>query len=75
MARHTNRTTSSVSPVLSSGASLKTAIEELERQMFHEALIDSRYNQVQPVRKLGLSGQDLIKKLKRYDLVRWASAP
>jgi DNA-binding NtrC family response regulator len=72
---HTNRTTSSVNLVLSSGASLKTAIEELERQMLHEALMDSKYNQVQTARKLGLSRQGLIKKLKRYGIVPRANAP
>jgi DNA-binding NtrC family response regulator len=72
---HTNRTTSSVNPVLSSGASLKTAFEELERQILHEALTDSKYNQVQTARKLGLSRQGLIKKLKRYGIVPRANVP
>jgi DNA-binding NtrC family response regulator len=63
-----------VNLVLSSGASLKTAIEELERQMLHEALMDSKYNQVQAAPKLGLSRQGLIKKLKRYGIEPRAGA-
>lgn len=71
---HTNRTTSSVNRVLSSGASLKVAVEELEQRMLQDALVASKYNQVQAARKLGLSRQGLIKKLKRYGIVPRAGA-
>jgi DNA-binding NtrC family response regulator len=36
--------------------------------MIQEALIASGYNQVQRARRLGLSRQGLIKKLKRYGI-------
>jgi two-component system response regulator AtoC len=71
---HADRTTSSVRPALSSGTSLKTAVEELERRMLHEALMDSKCNQVLAARKLRLSRQGLIKKLKRYGIVPRAGA-
>jgi transcriptional regulator with GAF, ATPase, and Fis domain len=48
--------------------SLKAALEELEQHMIQEALIASGYNQVQSARRLGLSRQGLIKKLKRYGI-------
>jgi Nif-specific regulatory protein len=48
--------------------SLKTAIEELERRMIHEAIESTRNNQQQAARLLGLSRQGLINKLKRYSL-------
>jgi Bacterial regulatory protein, Fis family len=48
---------------------LKAAVEELERHMVQEALVASGYNQVRAARRLGLSRQGLIKKLKRYAIV------
>jgi Nif-specific regulatory protein len=48
--------------------SLKTAIEELERQMIREAIEATHNNQQQAARLLGLSRQGLINKLKRYSL-------
>jgi Nif-specific regulatory protein len=50
------------------GTSLKAALEELEQHMIQEAFIASGYNQVQSARRLGLSRQGLIKKLKRYGI-------
>jgi DNA-binding NtrC family response regulator len=48
--------------------SLKDAIEQLEREMISEALAATRNNQQQAARRLGLSRQGLINKLKRYEL-------
>jgi Nif-specific regulatory protein len=49
-------------------ASLKVAVAELERQMLKAALIACGNNQVQAAKRLGLSRQGLIKKLKRYGI-------
>jgi Nif-specific regulatory protein len=49
-------------------ATLKAAIEELERRMIAEALESTRANQLQAARMLGLSRQGLINKMKRYSL-------
>ena len=57
----------------SAGVALKAAVEELEQQMLQEALIACKYNQVQAAKRLGLSRQGLIKKLKRYNIVPRAS--
>ena len=46
--------------------SLKDAIEDLERRMIGEALLETRNNQQQAARRLGLSRQGLINKMKRY---------
>jgi len=46
--------------------SLKDAIAELEKRMVIEALRDTRNNQLQAARRLGLSRQGLINKMKRY---------
>jgi len=48
--------------------SLKKAIEELERRMIGQALEETRNNQQQAARLLGLSRQGLINKMKRYEL-------
>jgi Nif-specific regulatory protein len=48
--------------------SLKDAIEALEREMIGEALQATRNNQQQAARRLGLSRQGLINKMKRYGL-------
>jgi len=46
--------------------SLKLAIEDLERRMIGQALAETRQNQQQAARLLGLSRQGLINKMKRY---------
>ncbi|HTX35337.1 MAG TPA: sigma 54-interacting transcriptional regulator [Bryobacteraceae bacterium] len=46
--------------------SLKLAIEDLERRMIGQALAETRKNQQQAARLLGLSRQGLINKMKRY---------
>lgn len=48
--------------------SLKSAVEELERKMVEQALRDTRNNQQQAARLLGLSRQGLINKMKRYEI-------
>jgi len=50
------------------GQSLKDAVEALEREMIGEALAATRNNQQQAARRLGLSRQGLINKMKRYEL-------
>jgi Nif-specific regulatory protein len=47
---------------------LKDAVEQLEREMIAEALATTSHNQQQAARKLGLSRQGLINKIKRYGL-------
>jgi Nif-specific regulatory protein len=47
--------------------SLKDAVEALEREMVAEALKATRNNQQQAARRLGLSRQGLINKVKRYN--------
>lgn len=46
--------------------SLRKAVEELERSMIRQALEETRNNQQQAARRLGLSRQGLINKMKRY---------
>jgi Nif-specific regulatory protein len=48
--------------------SLKDAVAGLERRMIAQALQECRHNQQQAARRLGLSRQGLIKKMKRYGL-------
>ena len=48
--------------------SLKDAVTALEREMIAEALKTTRHNQQQAARRLGLSRQGLINKMKRYNL-------
>ncbi|HEV2445127.1 MAG TPA: sigma 54-interacting transcriptional regulator [Candidatus Sulfopaludibacter sp.] len=48
--------------------SLKKAVEELEQSMIREALKGTRDNQQQAARRLGLSRQGLINKMKRYGI-------
>ena len=56
-------------PARSSQArSLRNAVEELEQRMISEALAETRNNQLQAARRLGLSRQGLINKMKRYSL-------
>jgi len=49
-------------------ATLKDAVEDIERRMIVEALEGTRNNQLQAARRLGLSRQGLINKMKRYGL-------
>ena len=46
--------------------SLKKAVEEVELRMIQQALKETRNNQQQAARLLGLSRQGLINKMKRY---------
>jgi len=48
--------------------SLKQAIEEMEKQMIQEAIRELRGNQQQAAKRLGLSRQGLINKMKRYGI-------
>jgi transcriptional regulator with PAS, ATPase and Fis domain len=48
--------------------SLKEAVDALERRLITGALEDCGHNQQRAARKLGLSRQGLIKKMKRYGL-------
>ena len=48
--------------------SLKKAIEDLEQRMIREAIAETRGNQQQAARRLGLSRQGLINKMKRYGI-------
>ena len=50
------------------GGSLKGAVEELEKRLIADALRQSRGNQLQAAKALGLSRQGLIKKRNRYGL-------
>ena len=50
------------------GASLKSAVENLEREMIEEVLRSNGNNQQKAARSLGLSRQGLINKMKRYRL-------
>jgi Nif-specific regulatory protein len=48
--------------------SLNLAVEELEKRMIVEAMEETRHNQQQAARLLGISRQGLINKLKRYGI-------
>jgi len=48
--------------------SLKKAVEDLEQKMIQQALRETRSNQQQAARLLGLSRQGLINKMKRYGI-------
>jgi Nif-specific regulatory protein len=50
------------------GASMKNAVEELERQMIADMLRSTGNNQQRAAKALGLSRQGLINKMKRYKL-------
>jgi Nif-specific regulatory protein len=56
------------SPKAQGPQSLKRAVEELEREMIADALQNTRHNQQQAARLLGLSRQGLINKMKRYEI-------
>ncbi|MEO8370285.1 MAG: sigma 54-interacting transcriptional regulator [Candidatus Solibacter sp.] len=49
--------------------SLKKAVAEMEHRMIAEALHETKNNQQQAARLLGLSRQGLINKMKRYSIV------
>jgi DNA-binding NtrC family response regulator len=56
-------------------ASLRKAVEDLERRLITEALLGTRNNQQQAARMLGLSRQGLINKMKRYTIGgEWGAA-
>jgi DNA-binding NtrC family response regulator len=48
--------------------SLHAAVTELEQQLIKEALQVCQGNQLKTARRLGLSRQGLIKKMKRYEI-------
>ena len=48
--------------------SLPQAVSELEERLIREALLACHNNQVQTAKRLGLSRQGLIKKMKRYGI-------
>ena len=48
--------------------SLKKAVSEMEHRMIAEALLETKNNQQQAARLLGLSRQGLINKMKRYSI-------
>ena len=50
--------------------SLKEAVEELEEQMIIEALETCEQNQLKTAKVLGLSRWGLIKKMKRYGIIK-----
>ena len=52
----------------SSHGHLKKAVAEMEQRMIGEALRETRNNQQQAARLLGLSRQGLINKMKRYSI-------
>jgi Nif-specific regulatory protein len=55
-------------PVLGRAASLRKAVEDLERSMIADTLRGTGNNQQKAARQLGLSRQGLINKIKRYRL-------
>ena len=55
-------------PRAAKAQSLKAAIEELEKRMIADALKETRNNQLQAAKRLGLSRQGLINKMKRYSI-------
>jgi len=50
------------------GRTLPQAVAELEQRMIKETLAACRFNQVQTAKRLGLSRQGLIKKIKRHNI-------
>jgi DNA-binding NtrC family response regulator len=50
------------------GRSLHQAVAELEQRLIRETLLACRFNQVQTAKRLGLSRQGLIKKIKRHNI-------
>ncbi|MGO9242957.1 MAG: sigma 54-interacting transcriptional regulator [Bryobacteraceae bacterium] len=66
----TTRDTAAAPPPPARGPArdLQDEVEELEKQRIREALAGCGYNQVRTARRLGLSRQGLINKLKRYSI-------
>jgi len=64
------RSEAGLSPAHAAGrpVPLKKAIEELEKRMIQEAIQELRGNQQQAAKRLGLSRQGLINKMKRYGI-------
>jgi Nif-specific regulatory protein len=62
-------TTTSFRPTTTTAHSLPEQVEELEKMRIREALSACNQNQVRTARKLGLSRQGLINKLKRYGII------
>jgi Nif-specific regulatory protein len=56
-------------PALSGSASIKDAVEDLERRMIADTLRSTGNNQQRAAKALGISRQGLINKMKRYKLV------
>ena len=48
--------------------SLKTAVEQLERDLIHQGLIRTHWNKSQLAKELGISRSNLIMKVERYGL-------
>jgi transcriptional regulator with PAS, ATPase and Fis domain len=57
-------------PSISTTKFLKDIVSDLEKRMIQEALEQTRQNQQHAAKALGLSRQGLIKKMKRYKIVR-----
>jgi Nif-specific regulatory protein len=55
-------------PAASPARGLQEEVEQLEKQRIREALTACGFNQVRTARRLGLSRQGLINKLKRYNI-------
>jgi DNA-binding NtrC family response regulator len=49
-------------------ASLKDAVEQLERDLIHQGLIRTHWNKSQLAKELGISRSNLIMKVERYGL-------
>jgi DNA-binding NtrC family response regulator len=64
------RATASEAATSTTEGSLKDAVTDLERQSIAAALEKCHHNQQQAARELGLSRQGLIKKMKRYGIIR-----
>jgi Nif-specific regulatory protein len=55
-------------PSLSTPRLIKDVVSEIEKRMIHEALQQSKQNQLHAAKALGLSRHGLIKKMKRYNI-------
>ncbi|HTM50029.1 MAG TPA: sigma 54-interacting transcriptional regulator [Bryobacteraceae bacterium] len=56
-------------PAVSGAASIKDAVEDLERRMIADTLRSTGNNQQRAAKALGISRQGLINKMKRYKVV------
>ncbi len=59
-----------MAPAALESASLRSQVEQLERELLTRALHDCKDNHSRAARQLGLSRYGLLKKLKRYGLQR-----